>query len=90
MRPNKSPGGRAGIGRWGREILCFGGTVDGGSTSAFTRTEFAHDGDAAGIRQHSIAVLHLWYHRQGHSANHEAFLSLGCALICWQSLRRGD
>lgn len=48
-----------------------------------TRSEFAHNGKVRLQPQHSTEVS-----PQQHRADHEAFLSLGSALICWQSLRK--
>ena len=51
-----------------------------------TPSELAHNGKVRLQPQHSTEVS-----PQQHGAGHEAFLSLGCALICWQSLREvGD
>ena len=48
-----------------------------------TRSGLAHNGKRRLQPQHSTEVS-----PQQHGANHEAFLSLGCALTCWQSLRK--
>ena len=46
-----------------------------------TPSALARNGKRRLHPQHSIDVS-----PQRHDADHEAFLSLGCALICWQSL----
>ena len=48
-----------------------------------TLSELAHNGKRRLRPQHSTEVS-----PQQHDADHEAFLSLGCAMICWQSLRK--
>jgi hypothetical protein len=49
---------------------------------------FAHAGRFDAARLKATVGPPLWYHRKHHDADHEAFLSLGCAMICWQSLRK--
>ena len=61
------------------------GSAEPGTMVRFQRStpsELAHNGKRHLHPQHSRC------HRQHHDANHKAFLSLGYALICWQSLRR--
>jgi hypothetical protein len=78
-------GGR--FGEWGGVFWRPGGNPNGGPTCAH-KSELARNGKHCLHPQHSIEIIRQWYHRQHHGANHEAFLSLGCAPICWHSLRK--
>ena len=77
------PGGGSEKGRWGREILWARGNLHDCPFQRSTPSALAHNGKRRLHPQHSMVSP------QRHDADHEAFLSLGCALICWQSLRRG-
>ena len=67
----------------GEGVLLARRNLHDGPISASTRSELAHNGKRRLQPQHSTEVS-----PQQHDTDHAAFLSLGCALICWQSLRK--
>ena len=78
----QSPGGGGRNREVGREVLWARQTLHEANFSAPHRVS-SHTSKRRLHPQHSTEVS-----PQQHDAGHEAFLSLGSALICWQSMRK--